>query len=136
MKVAFTSSDGITVDQHFGQTDRFFLWEVGPQTAQFLEHVDAAGLGGDTEDRTTARAAALEGCSLVYTVQVGGPAAAKLVARRVHPMKTKTEVSIESLVAQLQGVLKNRPPPWLRKAMGELPPDPTDATADALEADA
>ena len=41
-----------------------------------------------------ARANAIAGCAIVYTVQVGGPAAAKLVARRIHPMKTVTEIAI------------------------------------------
>ena len=64
------------------------------------------------------RTAAIAGCAIVYTVQIGGPAAAKLVARRIHPMKTATELPIAELVAKLQEVLRGTPPPWLRKAMG------------------
>ena len=78
---------------------------------------------GDEDDRIKARADAIEGCTLVYTVQIGGPAAAKLVARRIHPMKTGVELPIEAAVEKLQTVLRGRPPPWLRKAMG-MPPEP------------
>jgi len=73
---------------------------------------------GDEEDRTAARANAVSGCAIVCTVQIGGPAAAKLVARKIHPMKTGTEVPIAEMVSKLQLVLKGSPPPWLRKAMG------------------
>ena len=117
MKIAFTSTDGELVDQHFGKTPHFYVWEVGPGEARFLERLAAPVIVGDEEDRTTARAEALTGCAVVYTVQIGGPAAAKLVARRIHPLKTQTEVPVADLVGRLQTVLKERPPPWLKKAM-------------------
>jgi len=118
LMVAFTTSDGETVDQHFGAASHFDVWEVGPARAQRVGRVSAL-TGGDEEDRTSARAAAIAGCTLVYTMQIGGPAAAKLVARRIHPMKTQGEVAVAELVSRLQGVLCGNPPPWLRKAMGE-----------------
>jgi nitrogen fixation protein NifX len=121
MKVAFTSSDGLTIDRHFGQVSTFDVWEVGPTEAAFAEHVSAVTTGEDEEDRTTARASAVAGCAIVYTVQIGGPAAAKLVARRIHPMKTGAEVPIAEVVSKLQEVMRGSPPPWLRKAMG-IPP--------------
>ena len=118
MRVAFTSSDGTYVDRHFGQVSTFHLWEVGPDHALFVGQQAAIVTGEDEEDRTTARATAVEGCSIVYTVQIGGPAAAKLVARRIHPMKTKDVVPIAELVSKLQEVMRANPPPWMRKAMG------------------
>jgi len=119
MRVAFTSSDGKTVDRHFGQVSSFDVWEVGPAQAGFVGSVSAVTTGEDEEDRTSARAAAVAGCAIVYTVQIGGPAAAKLAARRIHPMKTQAEVPIAELVSKLQEVMRGKPPPWLRKAMGE-----------------
>jgi nitrogen fixation protein NifX len=117
MRVAFTSSDGRTIDRHFGQVSKFDVWEVGPAQAGFVGQVAAVTSGEDEEDRTEARAAAVAGCTIVYTVQIGGPAAAKLVARRIHPMKTGTETPIADVVGKLQEVLRGTPPPWLRKAM-------------------
>lgn len=118
MKVAFTTSDGITIDRHFGQVSEYHVWDVGPEHAAFLEKVTAITTGLDEEDRTTARATALAGCAIVYTVQVGGPAAAKLVAQRVHPMKTGDALPISDAIARLQTVLRGSPPPWLKKALG------------------
>jgi len=122
MKVAFASRTGERVDEHFGTARAFHVWEVTALEARPVGTVvPATGPEGDEEDRIEARTAALDGCSIVYTVAIGGPPAAKLVARRVHPMKTGTEVAISEVVTKLQGVLRGNPPPWLRKAMGEPP---------------
>jgi nitrogen fixation protein NifX len=117
MKVAFTTRSGEMIDQHFGQTDSFHIWEIGPETAAFLESVSVGSHGGDEEDRISTRADVLRECAIVYTMQIGGPAAAKLVARKIHPMKTNAEVPVAEIVARLQEVLQGNPPPWLRKAM-------------------
>jgi len=119
MKIAFTTTDGTMIDQHFGQCESFQIWEVGPDQANFLESVKTEAHGSDEEDRIAARARILADCAIVYTMQVGGPAAAKLVAQKIHPMKTNTEVSLPETVAKLQEVLRGNPPPWLRKAMNK-----------------
>jgi nitrogen fixation protein NifX len=161
MRVAFTSTDGKAIDEHFGQATHFHVWEIAADSAERVgivgafggqgkthghgpDHVvglglGAGGLGGtsltpppqqeDEDDRIKARADAIEGCTLVYTVQIGGPAAAKLIARRIHPMKTGVELPIEAAVEKLQAVLRGKPPPWLRKAMG-LAPEPASPAED------
>jgi nitrogen fixation protein NifX len=117
MKVAFTSTDGETIDQHFGMARNFHVWEVGPEEAKFVGEVAALDGGGDEEDRIAARARAIGDCAIVCTVEIGGPAAARLIALKIHPMKTGKEVSVPDVVGRLQEVLRGNPPPWLRKAM-------------------
>ncbi len=119
MKVAFTSSTGEMIDLHFGMADRFHVWEIGPDEARFLEQVPVVQSGSDEEDKIASRVAVLGDCAIVYTMQIGGPAAAKVVASKVHPMKTGKETSIAEIVEKLQEVLRGNPPPWLRKAMNK-----------------
>jgi len=119
MKIAFTTKTGESIDLHFGQTEQFQIWEVGPDEASYLETVSVGEHGSDEEDRIAARAKLLAGCSIVYTMQIGGPAAAKLVAQKIHPMKTTKEVGLRETVERLQEVLRGNPPPWLRKAMNK-----------------
>ncbi len=114
MKVAFTSSDGKSIDQHFGRTQDYYVWDVGAERADFLGRVSALA-SGDEEDRTAARANAIAGCAIVYTAQIGGPAAAKLIARRIHPLKAPQGTPVVEAVSRLQEVLRGSPPPWLRK---------------------
>lgn len=117
MKIAFTTSNGVTIDLHFGQSPSFQIWEVEPEEAHFLKTVSVGEHGEDEEDRIAARADLLSECAIVYTVAIGGPAAAKLVARRVHPMKTNVAVNLQESIEKLQEVLRGNPPPWLKKAM-------------------
>ncbi len=119
MKIAFTSTDGERIDQHFGMATCFHVWDVGPGGAVLVGTVTAITSAEDEEDRIAARASAIADCAIVYTVQIGGPAAAKLVSRRIQPMKTGAVVAIADVVARLQEVLRGNPPPWLRKAMGQ-----------------
>lgn len=119
MKIAFTTKTGEAIDLHFGQAEQFQIWEVGPDDANYLETISVGEHGSDEEDRIAARAKLLSGCAIVYTMQIGGPAAAKLVAQRIHPMKTTKEVNLRETVERLQMVLRGTPPPWLRKAMNK-----------------
>jgi nitrogen fixation protein NifX len=123
MKVAFTSTTGEMIDEHFGMAKQFQIWEIGPEASSFVETITIGQHGDDEEDKIAARANALKECAIVYTMAIGGPAAAKLVALKIHPMKTNTPVSLSEMVGKLQEVLKGNPPPWLRKAMnkGEAP---------------
>jgi nitrogen fixation protein NifX len=123
MKVAFTSSDGICVDCHFGSSEAFFVWEVAPDRARCLGGRAVPDRDGQ-EDRIVARANLLVDCAIVCTAQIGGPAAAKLVARHIHPIKTAAETPVAEIVQRLQGVLRGHPAPWLRKAMGLAAPEP------------
>jgi len=120
MKIAFTSSNGEMIDMHFGQADAFYVWEVGLENASFVEVISVGAHGPDEEDRIAARADLLADCAIVYTMKIGGPAAAKLVARKIQPMKTNTEASLKETVGKIQEVLRNNPPPWLRKAMNKV----------------
>jgi nitrogen fixation protein NifX len=126
MKVAFASTDKVHVDEHFGQAAQFYIWDIGPDQASFSGVVQVqteADMPGHSDDKIEARSAALADCALVYVGEIGGPAAARLVAKKIHPIKSKQHEPISAVVAKLQEVLRNNPPPWLRKAMlkGERP---------------
>jgi len=119
MKVAFASTDKIHIDEHFGQAEVFYLWEVGPETAAFcgVVQVKAESEAGHSDDKIEARSSALSDCALVYVAEIGGPAAARLVAKKIHPVKSREQEPIAAVIEKLQEVLRNNPPPWLKKAM-------------------
>ncbi len=117
MKVAFASNDKIHVNEHFGRAEQFYIWEIGPEDAGFSGMVQVRTEGDDEADRIEARCAGLADCALVYVAEIGGPAAARLVAKKIHPIKSKEREPITVVVEKLQEVLRSSPPPWLRKAM-------------------
>jgi len=117
MKVAFATTDKVHVDEHFGRAEKFLIWEIGPEAAAFSGVVQVKTEGDDEADRIEARCAGLADCALVYVAEIGGPAAARLVAKKIHPIKSKDREPITAVVEKLQEVLRGSPPPWLRKAM-------------------
>lgn len=123
MKVAFASTDKVHVDEHFGKAEEFYIWEIGPDDASFSGVAQLKAEEGYIDDKIEARTSVLEDCALVYVAEIGGPAAARLVQKKIHPIKSKEREPISLVVEKLQDVLKGNPPPWLRKAMlkGERP---------------
>ena len=116
MKVAFASSTGITIDQNFMETQSFTVWDVGPCEAFYVNTVSIGSETSSKESRIALRADALAHCSIVCSREINGPAAAKLVARNIHPMKTGSNIPVEDILGKLQNVLRGNPPPWIRKA--------------------
>jgi nitrogen fixation protein NifX len=128
MKVAFATTDGKKVDEHFGRCGTFAIYDLTEgghhfvEMRKFAEGMDKAV--SDTKDRGPLHDSAVQGkvdrladCKLIYLTEIGGPSAARLVKKGIMPMKVKEIISIESALEQLEETIKKSPPPWLRKAM-------------------
>jgi nitrogen fixation protein NifX len=48
---------------------------------------------------------------------IGGSAAARVVASKLHPVKVTQPEPILDILDKLQATLQGTPPPWLRKAL-------------------
>ena len=119
MKVAFSTSTGVIVDGNFRNSSSFSVWDIGPDNSYYVTTISVPTGAGSEEEIITARADALKECTIVCAGQISGPAAAKLVARRIHPMKTGNRVLVEEIIGRLQQALKCSPAPWLHKAQAE-----------------
>lgn len=125
VRIAFATHDLKTMDAHFGGARNLAIYSITADEVRFVEAIrfDVAsnedGVHADSdEDRITPRVDALEGCALLFVLAIGGPAAAKVVGRRIHPVKLKQPEPIEQVIQRVQTMLRTSPPPWLRKAMG------------------
>ena len=122
MKVAFTTSDGVHVNAHFGWAKQIAVYDVSPEGYQFSETL---GFRGDlkedgNEDKLVPKINALAGCTLVYVSAIGGSAAARLIKQKITPIKAQSEgQEIEDLLTRLVTTLQGTPPPWLRKVLRE-----------------
>jgi nitrogen fixation protein NifX len=117
MRVAFASEDGVHINAHFGKAKRMFFYEVTPDGFNFeseLQFLDRDE-GIESESRLDAKVEALKGCAIVYMAQIGPSAAARLVSRRIHPIKAKETDLIKEAAQRLAGMLGTNPPPWIRK---------------------
>jgi len=117
IRVACASNHDTEVDGHFGSCKRFLIYQVSDQEVRLID-LRNADLAPEEEDKNTYRAALIEDCQLLYTVSIGGPAAAKVVRAGLHPVKTPNGGDAVEMMAQLKSVIANNPPPWLAKVMG------------------
>lgn len=119
MKVAFATQDLKRVDAHFGWAKNIAIYELSPTGHQFLEAVQFDGdLQEDgNEDKLAPKIEAIKDCALLYVAAIGGSAAARVVANKIHPIKVAGPEDIEEVLGKLKDVLNGTPPPFLRKAL-------------------
>jgi len=129
MKVAFASTRGTTVDQHFGRAGSFAIWDITPEGGACVEQrsvaagdldlevVSTRGMGAEHDDAITAKIAKLSDVKIVYFTEIGGPSAAKLVRQGIMPLKAEEGTSIEATVESLAHTMATNPAPWMRKAL-------------------
>lgn len=130
MKVAFATSDELTVNEHFGRSGKFVIYDMTPERYSFVEVrvfaegrdkeiEDTKGMGAIHDSKVEAKADRLSDCKIIYLTEIGGPSAARLIKRGIMPIKVKEGEGIEESLKKLQETLKTSPPPWLKKAMTE-----------------
>jgi nitrogen fixation protein NifX len=118
MKVAFTTSDNVHINAHFGSAKQIDLYNVSPDGFDYL---DTVTFGGDleengNEDKLVPKIEALTDCAIVYVSTIGGSAAARLIKNKVTPIKARSEEEkIDDILNELVKTLSGNPPPWLRK---------------------
>jgi nitrogen fixation protein NifX len=135
MKIAFTTSDRVHINAHFGWAKEIDVYEVSDEGFHFVETLTFEGnLKEDgNEDKLAAKLQALGDCTIVYVSAIGGTAAAKLIKKQVTPVKARSEEQeITDVLNQLVQTLKGNPPPWLRKALHKK----TESFEDGLEEEA
>jgi predicted Fe-Mo cluster-binding NifX family protein len=110
-KIAVGSSDGITIDQHFGSGTSFYIYEISQESDETLvtEHRVFEG-GGDcgTHDHNNiaGKIDALADCQLVLVAKIGGKAEKQLTLKHIVPLAF--EGSIETALERVQKAYKRR----------------------------
>jgi nitrogen fixation protein NifX len=120
MKIAFTTSDRVHINAHFGWAKNIDVYEVSTEGYKFLETLSFDGdLKEDgNEDKLLPKIEALADCTIVYVSAIGGSAAARLIKKQITPVKARSEEEeIGEVLSKLVQTLKGNPPPWLRKAL-------------------
>lgn len=119
VRIACASNDGINVDGHFGSCGQFMIYQVSADEARLIG-MRGTDIPDDlvVDEKNVYRAELIQDCQVLYIASVGGPAAAKIVKLRIHPIKLSAIESIADIIGQLQSVIAYAPPPWLAKVMG------------------
>jgi nitrogen fixation protein NifX len=121
MKIAFSTQDKQRVDAHFGWAKHIAVYDVTADDCTYVQTFDFGGElqeDGD-EDKLAPKLAAIHDCAILYVAAIGGSAAARVVALKIHPIKVTQPEAILDILDKVQDVLKGTPPPWLRKALAK-----------------
>ena len=116
IRVAIASNNGERLDGHFGSCLRFLVYQVGADQRALIE-IRSALEADLAEDKNAWRAERIADCQVLYVASIGGPAAAKVIKAGIYPIK-KPEAQAADILAELQRVMRDAPPPWLAKLLG------------------
>lgn len=125
MKIAFTTTDHIHINAHFGSAKKIDVYDVDQTKYEFVGTLWFDGnLNEDgNEDKLAPKIEALRDCTIVYVSTIGGSAAARLIKQKITPIKAQSEdQEIVEVLAKLVHTLNGNPPPWLRKALLQRSP--------------
>lgn len=117
IRVAVASNSGETLNGHFGSCLRFLVYQLTANTCELID-VRSALEADLSDDRNAFRANLINDCQVMYVQSIGGPAAAKVVRAGIYPMKHIDGGEAREILARLQAVMDNAPPPWLSKILG------------------
>ena len=113
--VGFATSDLENIDAHFGSTKQFAVYSVDKEGSEQIQIIkttkDALGDGNKTDMIVEA----LDGIDIVYFLDIGPTAAAKVINSKIFPIKYKEVVKIDTELEKLVGMLGTNPPPFIKK---------------------
>lgn len=128
MKIAFATTNGVDVNEHFGRAGMFAIYDMTKEGYTFVELrkfadgrdkeiEDTKGLGQLHDDKVRKKVDDLSDCRIIYITEIGGPSAARLVKKSMMPIKVRENTSIEKSLQKLFDTVRTSPPPWIRKAL-------------------
>lgn len=116
LKVAFATSNRLTVDQHFGATIGFAIYALDEERAKLVQVAEFREESMDgNENKLAEKISALSGCAAVYCLAVGGSAIRQLIAAGIQPVRLDIEANIEELLAELRKAIRDGGVAWIDK---------------------
>lgn len=113
MKIAFASSDGESVNQHFGWSKTFYLYEIDEYSSKLLKSIDSSEEPQEEKAKLTYKIGTIDEADIMYCTQIG-PTASKMVqSSGIHPVRVAEGEKIADAIVQLQEMLNGNPPIWL-----------------------
>ncbi|WP_221797280.1 dinitrogenase iron-molybdenum cofactor N-terminal domain-containing protein [Oceanobacter mangrovi] len=119
LRAACASNRGDRIDAPFGNCDRFLIYQVSVQEIRLIEirEVSEHLRGHSPRERYDARTDMLADCQLVCSLTLGATAGASVVRAGLHPIRTVAPRPAPELLAELQEVMADNPPPWMDNLM-------------------
>jgi len=112
--VAFASSDGDIVNQHFGSSRGFSVYSINANKHELVFQTEFKAEKKDgNEEKLKAKMRYLVGCDVVFCASIGASATRQLIALGATPKQVKEGPDIEDLLDELTEQLNGEPEFWL-----------------------
>ncbi|KAI7257187.1 hypothetical protein KC345_g10847 [Hortaea werneckii] len=111
-------NDGIRVNAHFGQSPMFAVYNVTKAGGELVElRKLPVLLNQDEAGKIDSRLESIGDCTLIFIMQIGASAAARVTRRKIMPVKVPVGSPIDEQVKRLVEMLQGKPPMWLAKVL-------------------
>ena len=114
MTIAFASSEGKLIDQHFGWSKKFYLYQVDEYTSKFINEIDSSDEPEEEKAKLEYKIGTIDDADIMYCTQIG-PTASKMVqSAGIHPVRVQEGEVIAEAISNLQEMLNSgNQPMWL-----------------------
>lgn len=113
MIIAFASSTGDKIDQHFGWSKEFYLYEVNKDSAALLKVVDSSQEPEEEVAKLNYKIGTIEDADIMYCTQIGPKASKMVQASGIYPVRVAEGEELQVAIKNLQEMLEGQPPMWL-----------------------
>jgi nitrogen fixation protein NifX len=114
MLIAFASSDGLSVNQHFGWSKSFELYRVTSESAEYIKTLDSSQDAiEDEHEKLAYKIGTVKEADIMFCSQIGPTASKMVLASKIYPMRAAENELIDESIKKLQELLLGNPPPWL-----------------------
>lgn len=113
MNIAFASSNGESIDQHFGWSKQFYLYEVSEDEATLLKVIDSSEEPEEEVAKLNYKIGTIEEADIMYCTQIGPKASKMVQAAGIHPVKVAEGENLQAAIKQIHEMLSDKPPMWL-----------------------
>lgn len=118
MYIAFASSDGVSVNQHFGWSKSFELYRISAESAEYIKTLDSSQDDiADEHEKLAYKISTIQEADILYCSQIGPTASKMVLASKIYPMRSGENDRIDETIVKLQELLSGNPPPWLQRVV-------------------
>jgi nitrogen fixation protein NifX len=112
--IAFASTDGVNVNQHFGWSKSFELYRITPESAEYIKTLDSSEDAiEDEHEKLAYKISTIKEADILYCTAIGPTASKMVLASKIYPVRSGENDRIDETIIKLQELLLGNPPPWL-----------------------
>jgi nitrogen fixation protein NifX len=116
MLIAFASTDGVNVNQHFGWSKSFELYRISAESAEYVKTLDSSEDAiEDEHEKLAYKISTIKEADILYCSAIGPTASKMVLASKIYPVRSGENDRIDETIIKLQELLLGNPPPWLQR---------------------